>query len=483
MKPIVAIVGRPNVGKSTFFNRVIGARDAIVQNFPGVTRDRHFGDAKWDDVEFTIVDTGGFLCDDEDDFAEQIRFQIFQAICDADSIILMLDGKEGISPFDHDLIEILRKETKPVFYAVNKIDSPQQEKNLFEFYTLGIEKFYPVSAEHRYGINSFLTDLVKNLPISPPKEFEQIIKLAVVGRPNVGKSSLINRILGEKRLVVSDIPGTTRDSIDSLCEVKDKKYLLIDTAGIRRKGRVKKGVEKFSVIKTLRSLDRCDVALIIIDAFEGIKEQDINIAGYAYERGCGCVLLLNKWDIVEKDSKTAKRYLETLRMESKFLNFAPALTISALTGLRTKKIFSEVQEVYRQYSMRISTGKLNKIIGLAIEKNEPSMFKGKRLKFYYATQISTKPPTIICFVNYPEAVHFSYKRFLINRMREEAGFVNTPVNLIFRKRTGQIDFSKKKEYKKDRKAKGKKSPKAKEKKGQKTKEKKGREKKGHKKKG
>ncbi len=290
MKPVVAIVGRPNVGKSTLFNRVTRTRDAIVDNFPGVTRDRHYKDASWDSVEFTLVDTGGFT--GGDDFDIEIRFQIHQAIEDADVVILMLDGKGGISPFDKDMISILRGVTKPVFYVVNKIDGVEKEVNLYDFYSLGLDKIYPISAEHRYGVYDFLDDLIlafpKLIPDTSEGEKEDIIKLAVIGRPNVGKSSLINRILGEERHLVSEVPGTTRDAIDSLYTVNGESYLLIDTAGIRRKGKVSKKIEKFSIIKALRSLDRCDVALVVMDASEGVTDQDITIAGYAFERGCAC---------------------------------------------------------------------------------------------------------------------------------------------------------------------------------------------------
>ncbi|MCP4625110.1 MAG: ribosome biogenesis GTPase Der [bacterium] len=439
MKPIIAIVGRPNVGKSTLFNRITRTRDALVDNFPGVTRDRHYGDAGWNDVEFTLVDTGGFT--EGDDFAEEIRFQVHQAIDDADVILLLLDGKEGVSPFDRDVIDILRTVDKPVFYAVNKIDGAGQEVMLSDFYQLGIDNLYPLSAEHRYGLNDLMDDIVDSLGQftgEPIEESDQNrIKLAVVGRPNVGKSSLINRILGEKRLLVSEIPGTTRDAIDSVCQVNDKTYLLVDTAGIRRKGKVSKKLEKFSIIKALRSLDRCDVALIVIDAEEGVTDQDIAVAGYAYDRGCGCILLLNKWDRVDKDSKTVKVYYERLRDQAKFLSFAPAMTISALTGQRVGKIFKLVDEVFEQYQRRIGTGKLNRIFEQAIEKNEPSLHRGNRIKFYYAAQTSAKPPTIVCFVNYPQAVHFSYKRYLINQVREQAGLDSTPIRIIFRQREGR----------------------------------------------
>ncbi len=437
MKPIVAIVGRPNVGKSTFFNRVTGTRKALVDDFPGVTRDRHYSDAVWNGVDFTLVDTGGFPDDDEDDFAHKIRSQILQAIEDADVIILLLDGKSGISPFDEDVVRILRPLSQPVFFAVNKIDGVEQEVKLYDFYKLGIKKLYPISAEHRYGITDFLDDLTEILPKTDTEETGDVVRLAVVGKPNVGKSSLINRLLGQQRLLVSDMPGTTRDAIDSLCKINEKPYLLIDTAGIRRKARVSKKLEKFSIIKALRSLDRCDVALIVIDAHQGITEQDINIAGYAFDRGCGCIFLLNKWDLVEKDSKTAKEYYDRLRMQAKFLSFAPMTTISALTGQRVFKIFDIVEEVFKQYTLRMGTGQLNKIFEQAILQNEPSLYRGRRLKFYYATQISTRPPTFVCFVNYPDAVHFSYRRYLINQIRGKAGLDKTPIRIIFRKRTGK----------------------------------------------
>jgi GTP-binding protein len=439
MKPMIAIVGRPNVGKSTLFNRVTRTRAALVDNFPGVTRDRHYGDASWNDVEFTLVDTGGFTTGD--DFAEEIRLQVQQAIDDADVIILLLDGKEGISPFDQEVIQILRAADKPVFYAVNKIDGAEQEVMLSDFYQLGIGNLYPLSAEHRYGLIDLFDDIVASLA-APAVEFSgederEIIKLAVVGRPNVGKSSLINQILGEKRLLVSEIPGTTRDAIDSICKLNGKSYLLIDTAGIRRKGKVSRKLEKFSIIKALKSLDRCDVALIVIDADEGVTDQDISIAGYAYERGCGCILLLNKWDLVSKDSRTAKLYHQRLRDQAKFLSFAPAVTISALTGQRIHKVFELVDEVYDQYQRRIGTGQLNRIFEQSLEKNVPSLHHGKRIKFFYAVQVSVKPPTILCFVNYPQAVHFSYKRYLINQLREETGLNKTPIRLILRQREGR----------------------------------------------
>jgi GTP-binding protein len=439
MKPIAAIVGRPNVGKSTLFNRITRSKDALVDDFPGVTRDRHYSDASWDEFGFTLVDTGGFSAGD--DLAAEIRLQVHQAISDADVIILLLDGKAGISPFDREMVDILRTADKPVLYTVNKIDSAEQEVFLSDFYQLGLERPFPVSAEHGYGVAELLDELVVALAAISAQPLEgqsdDIIRLAVVGRPNVGKSSLINRMLGEKRLLVSDIPGTTRDAIDAVCKINGKSYLLVDTAGIRRRGKVSGKLEKFSVIKALRSLDRCDVALIVMDAQEGVTDQDISVAGFAFERGCGCILLLNKWDLVPKDGKTVKAHYRRLREQAKFISFAPAMTISALTGQRVAKIFHTVDDVYRQYTQRVATGRLNRILMRAVENNEPSVYHGKRLKFYYATQTATKPPTIVCFVNYPRAVHFSYKRYLLNRFREETGLDKTPLRLILRQREGR----------------------------------------------
>jgi GTP-binding protein len=436
MKPIVVIIGRPNVGKSTFFNRVTRTKDALVDNSPGVTRDRHFGLARWDDIEFNLVDTGGIAGIDE--FSERITIQVHLAIEEADVIIFMLDSREGISPFDYEIASLLRPVAKPVFFCINKIDGPEQEDRLSEFYGLGVNNLYPLSAEHRYGLNNLMDDLVKALPsfssIIKEDDISEPIRIAVVGRPNVGKSSLINKILGEERLLVSDIPGTTRDAVDTLCRIKDRQYLLIDTAGIRRKGKVSRKLEKFSIIKALRSLERCEVALVTIDAFDGITDQDITIAGYAHDRGCGCIFLLNKWDLIEKDRNTHKQYIQALREKAKFLNYAPALTISALTGQRVAKIFSVVDTVHYQYCTRVGTGKVNRIFETAVEQNTPSLHRGRRIKFFYATQISIKPPTFVCFVNYPDAIHFSYQRYLVNCLRKELGLDKSPIRLFFRKR-------------------------------------------------
>ena len=436
MKPIVAIVGRPNVGKSTLFNRITRSKDALVDNFPGVTRDCHYRDASWDDIEFTLVDTGGFA--EGDELADAIRSQVHQAMEDADVIISLLDGKGGLSPFDRDIMEMIRIVSKPVFYVVNKIDGPEREPHASDFYSLGISPLFPISAEHGYGVGDFLDALVAVFP-SLEKDavqttIENSIALAVVGRPNVGKSSLINCILGKQRHLVSERPGTTRDAVDSVFSIKGKSYVLIDTAGIRRKGKVTAKIEKFSIMKALRSLDRCDVALIVLDAAEGITDQDISIAGYAFDRGCGCIFLLNKWDLLEKNSHTTQKYLQQLSLQAKFLSFAPVITISALTGQRVSKIFGMVDEVYRQSIQRIATAQLNRILEASLQKNPPPLHRGQPLKFYYTTQVSTRPPTIVCFVNFPRAVHFSYKRYLINQIREHAGLSKIPIRMMFRQR-------------------------------------------------
>jgi GTPase len=447
MKPIVAIVGRPNVGKSTLFNRITRSRDAIVDNLPGVTRDRNFGDARWDDKLFTLVDTGGFAEGDDDAFAPHIRLQVAQAIEDADAVVMVLDGKGGSSPFDTDLIHILRTMNKPVFYVVNKIDGEGQEKALSDFYSLGIERLYPVSAEHGYGITDFLDQLTATFPdASLADEHPDAARIAVIGKPNAGKSSLINAILGEERLVVSEVAGTTRDSIDTVFTRGGRNYVLIDTAGIRRKGKVSLRLEKFSIIKALRSLERCHVALIIIDAEEGISEQDVRVAGYAHDRGCGAIFLLNKWDLVDnRDGTALKRMTENLRIAAKFLSFAPVMTVSAKTGQRIQRIFPVVDQVFTQYAIRITTGQLNKIMEKALVRTPPSMHKGKRLKFYYATQVSTRPPTFVSFVNFPDAVHFSYQRYLLNQIREAFNLDKTPLRLLLKQRTGKNpDFLNKK---------------------------------------
>ncbi|MGD9367084.1 MAG: ribosome biogenesis GTPase Der [Desulfobacteraceae bacterium] len=447
MKPVVAIIGRPNVGKSTLFNRITRRKDAIVDDRPGVTRDRHYGNAVWDDHEFILVDTGGFVSGDDDPFAAPIRFQVEQAVEEADAVLLVLDGKDGISPFDRDLIDRLRPVRRPIFYAVNKIDGLEQEDHLYEFYALGIEHLYPLSAEHGYGVSDFLDALVTSLPLAEEETDQEYIRIALVGRPNVGKSSLVNRLVGQQRLVVSDLPGTTRDAVDTVCIHEGKSYLLIDTAGIRRKAKVDMKLEKFSIIKALKRLERCDVALVVLDAEEGITDQDIKVAGYASERGCGTIFVLNKWDLVDKTVYTPRQYEVQLRYASKFLSYAPVLTVSALTGQRIHKVFPLVNAIHEQYTTRIGTGQLNRIIGNATARTEPPLHKGRRLKFYYTTQIKARPPTFVSFVNYPDAVHFSYHRYLLNQIRAETGLDKVPLRLYFRQRSGRIVFKDKKKRK------------------------------------
>ncbi|MDY6953425.1 MAG: ribosome biogenesis GTPase Der [Thermodesulfobacteriota bacterium] len=434
MKPIVAIVGRPNVGKSTLFNRITRSRKALVDDLPGVTRDRIYGDATWDDVSFTVVDTGGFSDFESEQFSSLIRYQVGQAIEEADAIIMLFDGRQGVTPVDRDLVQRLRQSSKPVFYGVNKIDGPRQEAAMADFSVLGVAPLYPISAEHRYGVVDFMDALTAVLPQATVETSSDRIRLAVIGRPNVGKSSLINRLLGDERLVVSEVPGTTRDAIDTICRVNKEEYLLIDTAGIRRKKQVQEKLEKFSIMKALKSLNRCHIALVVMDAEKGITEQDVRIAGYCFERGRACIILLNKWDLIEKEATTAKEYVERIRDRLKFLSFAPVLTISALTGQRTLKIFDWVPPVYAQYTTRVSTGQLNRVFEAIVRRHEPPAHRGKRVRLYYATQTSVAPPTFVCFLNYPEAIHFSYRRFIMNQLREAFGLDRTPIRILFRKR-------------------------------------------------
>ena len=443
MKPVVAIVGRPNVGKSTLFNRITRRKDALVDNSPGVTRDRNYGEATWDDHHFNVVDTGGFISADDDQFAGHIRFQVEQAVNEADAVVLVLDGKGGISPFDSELIQWLRTVDRTVFFVVNKIDGPELEDNLYEFYSLGLGLLYPVSAEHGYGVGDLLDALTATLPEETDIEDEPVIRVALVGRPNVGKSSLVNKLVGQERVVVSDEPGTTRDAVDTYCRRDHQNYCLIDTAGIRRKAKVDRKLEKFSIIKALKSLDRCDVALIVLDAEQGITEQDVKVAGYAHDRGCGTVWVANKWDRVDARVTTPRKFERHVKETAKYLTYAPLVTVSALTGQRIGRLFSLIDQVYAQYTTRIGTGVINRVINNATQHNEPALHKGHRLKFYYTTQVSMRPPTFVSFVNYPDAVHFSYHRYLLNQIRTETKLDQVPVRLLFRQRSGKLTFKKK----------------------------------------
>ncbi len=435
--PLVALVGRPNVGKSCLFNRLTKTRKAIVDPTPGVTRDRHYEQVVWNDRAFMLVDTGGVESTSSEKMNGLIQEQTSQAIHQADIILFMLDAKDGLMPDDQAVVNQLRRTDKPVFYLVNKVDGPELEEELLPaFYELGVNHLWPLSAAHGYGVGTFLNELVSSFTTPAPRQDlpAETISVACIGRPNVGKSSLINRLLGEERMVVSDIPGTTRDSVDTLFEKKGRHYLLIDTAGIRRKGKVREKLEKFSVMQALSAMERCDIVLVLIDAAEGITEQDTKVIGYSLERGRACLVLLNKWDLVREDKKKQKWILEEVERATNFIGFAPTLSISALTGYGIKKILPTISAVYEQYTKQFSTGRLNRILQDAVEKHSPPLHKGKRLKLYYTTQVADRPPTFVVFANYPKGVHFSYYRFLVNQFREGLALDKIPIKLLLRER-------------------------------------------------
>jgi GTP-binding protein len=435
MKPVVAIVGRPNVGKSTLFNRMVRGKRAIVENEPGVTRDRNYADMTWDDKNFTLIDTGGFEPVSKDRIFIQMREQCQLAMDEADAILFVMDGKDGLMPSDREITDLLRRQEKPVFYVVNKIDGPKHEEKALEFYGLGVEPVYSISAEHRYGVDDLLDDIVKVLPESTEEEEDkQATRVAVIGRPNVGKSSLINRLLGYKRVLVDDVPGTTRDSIDTPFSRDGKKYILVDTAGIRRKSRISLRLEQYSIVEALRTIDRCDVAVLVLDSQQGVTDQDAHIGGFIHEKGKGCVLLMNKWDLVEKDTKTMAESEERVFEKLKYLSYAPVLFISALTGQRISKVLEVVDRVAGEAKRRIPTSTLNKRFGTWVDEVPPPLYRNRRVRLNYITQVSTAPPTFVISTNYPEGIHFSYERYLINRMREVFGFEGVPLRLHFRKK-------------------------------------------------
>lgn len=435
MKPVIAIVGRPNVGKSTLFNRIARRKKAIVGDEPGITRDRNYAEAEWNGGNFLLIDTGGFDPGVNDEVALHIHQQVQLAIEEADLIIFLVDGKDGLTPTDIEIAKRLREVNKPVIHVINKIDGERQEEKIYDFYRIGVENLYSISAQHGRGVGDLLDDALNLLPPSSEIRYnESLVKIAVLGRPNVGKSSLVNRILGNERVIISEKPGTTRDAIDTPLKIGEKEYILIDTAGIRRKGRISRQLEKYSVVEALKSIDRCDVAIILIDAKEGVTEQDAKIAGLAHDKGRASVLVVNKWDLIEKDSYTVYKYMEDIRYNLKFIRYAPIIFVSALTGQRAVKIIDLVDRVAEQYQRRVPTSELNRIFEEVIRSNPPPMYRNKELKLYYITQVSIKPPTFVIFVNYPEGIHFSYERYIVNKIRENFGFDGTPVRVFFRKR-------------------------------------------------
>lgn len=434
-KPIVAIVGRPNVGKSTLFNKLAGRRIAIVEDQPGVTRDRIYAKSEWVGKEFTIIDTGGIEPESEDIILAQMRRQALIAIETADVIMFIVDGKSGLTDTDREVAQMLRKSKKPIVLVVNKIDRVIQEDNKFEFYNLGIGEPIAISASQALGLGDMLDEVVALFPSTEgSEEEEEYIKIAMVGKPNVGKSSLINKLLGEERNIVSDIPGTTRDAIDSQLETEHGKFTLIDTAGLRRKSRIKEEIERYSAVRTLAAIERSDVCILVLDATEELSEQDEKIIGFAHEQNKAIMIIVNKWDLIEKDDKTMNAFMKNIRMKISFVDYASYLFISAKTGQRVNKVLEMAKECFESYSRRISTGILNDVISNAVLKQEPPVTHGRRMKIFYTTQVDTKPPTFIFFVNDAEALHYSYERYLANQLRENFNFKGTGIKLIFRER-------------------------------------------------
>lgn len=435
-KPIVAVVGRPNVGKSTLFNKLAGERISIVQDTPGVTRDRIYADVDWLDKKFTLIDTGGMEPDTEDIILRQILFQAQAAIDTADVIVFVCDVKQGVTDADMQVANILRRTKKPVILAVNKVDSVARDTmDIYEFYSLGIGEPIPVSAANMLGLGDLLDGICANFDENVSyDEDDDKIKVAIIGKPNVGKSSLVNKILGEDRLIVSNIPGTTRDAVDTEIEINGDRFVFIDTAGMRRKSKIKEEIERYSIIRAVAAVERADVVVLVIDAAEGITDQDTKIAGIAHERGKAAVVAVNKWDSIEKDDKTMNKYLKDIDRELAYMPYAPKVFISALTGQRINRLIELIKTAYENHSLRISTGMLNDVLIEATAIQEPPNDKGKQLKLYYITQASVKPPTFVIFVNDRQLMHFSYRRFIENRLRDAFGFVGTPIRFVIRER-------------------------------------------------
>ncbi|MCR5809133.1 MAG: ribosome biogenesis GTPase Der [Clostridiales bacterium] len=436
MKPLVAIVGRPNVGKSTLFNRIVGKRIAIIEDTPGVTRDRIYGDAEWLTHNFTVIDTGGIEPETDDIILAQMRRQAELAIETSHVIIFVVDGREGLTAADFEVAEMLRKCRKPIVLCVNKVDHVKYEDTAYDFYSLGIGVPVTISAEQGLGIGDLLDEVCQYFPAIEADEGSESISIAVVGKPNVGKSSLVNALLGQDRTIVSDIPGTTRDAIDTPFRYNGKDYVLIDTAGIRRKRAVgDENVERYSVIRSLAAIRRCDVALIVVDAEQGLSEQDVRIAGYVHEEGKASVLIVNKWDLIEKDTHTVEKFKKDIITDLAFMSYVPMLFISAKTGQRVVRVMEQANAVLEQASTRITTGILNDVIGEALTMSEPPFVKGRRLRVFYSTQVSVKPPTFVIFVNDAELMHFSYRRYLENYIRKSFKLDSVPIRLIIRNRT------------------------------------------------
>ncbi|WP_294402110.1 ribosome biogenesis GTPase Der [uncultured Clostridium sp.] len=434
-KPIVAMVGRPNVGKSTLFNRLAGKRISIVQDTPGVTRDRVYAEAEWLTHTFTMIDTGGIEPERNDIIVQQMRRQANIAIETADVIVFIVDGKEGLTAADHEVAAMLRKSKKPVVLVVNKVDSLKEEDNAWEFYNLGIGDPITISASQGLGLGDMLDRVVENFDSSIYEQDEdEFVRIAMIGKPNVGKSSLINKLLGEERVIVSEIAGTTRDAIDSELETEEGKFILIDTAGLRRKSKVKEEIERYSVVRTYAAIERADVCILMIDATEGITEQDEKIIGYAHEMRKAIMVIVNKWDLVEKDDKTLDNFKKDLQSKLKFINYAEYLFISALTGQRTHKVLQMAKKCYDNYNKRVSTGILNDVISKAVLMKEPPVVGLKRMKIYYATQVATRPPKFVFFVNDSEARHFSYERYIENQLRDSFDFKGTGIQIEYRQR-------------------------------------------------
>ena len=448
-KPIVALVGRPNVGKSTLFNRLVGQRKAIVEDIPGTTRDRIYGDVDWTGVEFVVVDTGGIealhtregkpqplgdpLAQASAGFVSEIREQAELAMQEADVIVMLVDAREGLTAADEEVANLLRETDKPVIVAANKADNAERRLNAVEFYALGLGDPIPISAYHGTGTGDLLDEIVKLLPaVEPEEEDEALLRMAIVGRPNVGKSSILNALLGQERAIVSDIAGTTRDAIDTYLTWDGEPIMVVDTAGIRRRGRIERGIEKYSVMRALRAIGRAEVVLLVLDATEGVTAQDAHIGGYILEENRSLIIVVNKWDAIEKDSHTMAEYTRRLRQEMKFLDYVPVLYVSALTRQRIDQIIPTALRVRAERHVRIPTSEINRLLQEAVAKNPPKAVRGRKARFYYVTQAEADPPTFIFFVNDPKAVHFTYPRYLENRIRERYPFEGTPIRLVFR---------------------------------------------------